>query len=428
MIPESASAAWRSSTAEGKLFRQGLLGLRLPPEGMGASGSSEAEPPSSSDSYARCDAGLTAAPTAKLLQHKAQLRRLDLSGNLLDEHRLTSLVGLQRLQHLTLARCGMLLFPAWTGALPSLERLDLSRNLLTSVPAAAIERARSLECLCLSHNALDTLPITALCALPRLLMVLIDGNAIDIAAELQPLPRARREIFHGAAQQMVPQEVMPRVWLGSKLAAGVGVDGGYHEAARGRAAEGLARRRISHILTVGGSSMAPAYPERFAYRSIELPDRETADIASCLPRCLAFIDAALAAGGTVLVHCRRAPPAHPPVSAHCAHVVSSGALPSRSQGQSRSATVVAAYVARETRCGSAEALARVCQKRYVADPNPGFVRQLRDWCDAGYGAAGARAGAPAALPKTEPLLAECLERLPSNVQRPEESCDDLGEF
>ena len=43
--------------------------------------------------------------------------------------------------------------------------------------------------------------------------------------------------------------------------------------------------------------MAPAFPASFAYCSIELPDRESADIISCLPRALAFIDRALSTGG-----------------------------------------------------------------------------------------------------------------------------------
>ena len=311
---------------------------------------------SSTPTYSARDQSLQVAPTAELLARRETLQRLDLSGNELNERMLSSLAGLRALRHLTLARCGIMSLPPWACTLPSLERLDLSHNRLERLDPVITE-AKALQCLVLSNNRLEALPVGSLCAMPRLLMVLIDGNSIDIATLADTLADGstfERDLFHGSAQQRVPQEVLPNVWLGSRYAAGLEPTAESPGVSRKAVADALTRRGVTHILTLGGR-MPPAFP-LFTYCIIEaLEDTETADITSYFARALDFIDEALGNGGGVLVHC--------------------------SQGQSRSATIVAAYVARQRLCGADEAIAFVKSKRYVVVPNEGFVKALREWCN-----------------------------------------------
>lgn len=59
---------------------------------------------------------------------------------------------------------------------------------------------------------------------------------------------------------------------------------------------------ITHILTVAGS-LAPAYPNDFTYKVVDVADRADTDLARYFDECIDFIEEAKRSGGGVLVHC-----------------------------------------------------------------------------------------------------------------------------
>jgi protein-tyrosine phosphatase len=77
----------------------------------------------------------------------------------------------------------------------------------------------------------------------------------------------------------------------------------------------------------------------------------SSSIGSYFQDCIQFIDQAIAARGAVLVHCLA--------------------------GISRSATVVIAYMMASQRLTLLKATVHVKARRHWANPNPGFVSQLR---------------------------------------------------
>lgn len=109
---------------------------------------------------------------------------------------------------------------------------------------------------------------------------------------------------------------------------------------------------ITHILTVAGS-IAPAYPNDFTYKVIDVADREDTDLARHFDECINFIEEAKRSGGGVLVHCF--------------------------VGRSRSVTIVLAYLIKKRGMTLSQALEYVRRKRPQASPNAGFVKQLQDF-------------------------------------------------
>ncbi|KAK4405679.1 Dual specificity protein phosphatase 1 [Sesamum angolense] len=109
---------------------------------------------------------------------------------------------------------------------------------------------------------------------------------------------------------------------------------------------------ITHILTIA-ISLAPAHPNDFIYKIVEVPDREDITITQYFDECFAFIDEARARGGGVLVHCFA--------------------------GRSRSVTVVVGYLMFKHGMSFTEALEYVKTKRPVASPNSGFMLQLQEY-------------------------------------------------
>ncbi|XP_057956801.1 dual specificity protein phosphatase 1 isoform X2 [Malania oleifera] len=107
---------------------------------------------------------------------------------------------------------------------------------------------------------------------------------------------------------------------------------------------------ITHILTVA-SSIAPAYPNDFTYKTIKVYDREDTDLMQYFEECFNFIDEAKRLGGGVLVHCF--------------------------VGRSRSVTIVIAYLMKKHGMNLSQALEYVKSRRPQADPNAGFISQLR---------------------------------------------------
>ncbi|XP_050131881.1 dual specificity protein phosphatase 1-like isoform X6 [Malus sylvestris] len=66
--------------------------------------------------------------------------------------------------------------------------------------------------------------------------------------------------------------------------------------------EELKNLNITHILTVA-NSLAPAYPNDFVYKVINVADRVCTDLKQHFDECIEYIDEAKRSGGGVLVHC-----------------------------------------------------------------------------------------------------------------------------
>lgn len=117
--------------------------------------------------------------------------------------------------------------------------------------------------------------------------------------------------------------------------------------------EALQERGITHVVNmiIGVDSL---YPNDFVYKNIPSRDIETQDLQQYFQECIDFINEAIRLGGKVLVHC--------------------------SQGISRSATIVIAYLISEGMTYE-EACQLVKEKRSVTNPNPGFRQQLMNFAE-----------------------------------------------
>lgn len=111
----------------------------------------------------------------------------------------------------------------------------------------------------------------------------------------------------------------------------------------------LARLGVTHVLTVEQWVGLPEY-DGITYKRVSVADRASEPIHLHFEACSRWIGAAIAGGGTVLVHCHA--------------------------GISRSATVVAAHLMLTLGIGADEAISAIKARRKHADPNPGFRRRL----------------------------------------------------
>ncbi|KAG1664329.1 hypothetical protein FOA52_011643 [Chlamydomonas sp. UWO 241] len=121
-----------------------------------------------------------------------------------------------------------------------------------------------------------------------------------------------------------------------------------------RSRETLRASGITHVLNCVGFICKEYFvDEGLIYRTYYLQDTPGEDILSVLYDALEFVDGAIKSGGHVLVHC--------------------------SQGVSRSATLVIAYLMWQTGGSYDEVFARVKARRGVTNPNIGFTCQLLQW-------------------------------------------------
>ena len=135
----------------------------------------------------------------------------------------------------------------------------------------------------------------------------------------------------------VPCEILPHLFLGGVGAAYSG--------------DRLQAASITHVLNVT-PNLQNLFPDRFTYLRVAVDDAPDADLAAHFDACTAFINAARAQHGRVLVHCY--------------------------QGVSRSVAVVCAYLIVTLRVDAATALDMVRRAgRPAAGPNSGFLRALR---------------------------------------------------
>mmetsp|Transcript_1640 Transcript_1640/g.3529 ORF Transcript_1640/g.3529 Transcript_1640/m.3529 type:complete len:186 (+) Transcript_1640:3278-3835(+) len=137
-----------------------------------------------------------------------------------------------------------------------------------------------------------------------------------------------------------PNLIIPGLYLGSVAAA--------------QSSYSLRSLGITHILTVA-DAIPPKFPRRIEYKIVEVTDEETTALLPYFDECVEFIQKAIADGGSVLVHCLA--------------------------GVSRSATIVTAYLMKVEGMDLNQALKHIRQKRPLANPNPGFINQLRDYSE-----------------------------------------------
>ncbi|KAG2483604.1 hypothetical protein HYH03_017546 [Edaphochlamys debaryana] len=115
----------------------------------------------------------------------------------------------------------------------------------------------------------------------------------------------------------------------------------------------LRQAGVTHVLNCVGFICKEYFPEELTYKTLFLQDTPAEDISCVLYDSLDYIHTALQSGGRILVHC--------------------------SQGVSRSATLVIAYMMWRSGKPYDEVFAAVKSIRGVANPNIGFTCQLLQW-------------------------------------------------
>eukprot|EP00727_Mastigamoeba_balamuthi_P012837 m51a1_g8176 putative dual specificity protein phosphatase 5 (307) ;mRNA; f:115744-117041 len=116
-------------------------------------------------------------------------------------------------------------------------------------------------------------------------------------------------------------------------------------------AEVLANLGVTHVLRIHEKPNPPgSTPRGVIVLHIPLTDYEFEDLCSCLQTVIIFIERARQSGGRVLVHC--------------------------AAGVSRSAAAVGAYLIVKHGISATKAVEYMQERRYIATPNAGFMRQL----------------------------------------------------
>jgi hypothetical protein len=106
---------------------------------------------------------------------------------------------------------------------------------------------------------------------------------------------------------------------------------------------------VTHILNASG--FPPMFPRAFSYLTVDLRDKEQAQILGCIPAANIFIESGLDEGGAVLIHC--------------------------AGGRSRSAAFAMAFMMSTQHASFDDALAACVSARPVVAVNVGFQLQLR---------------------------------------------------
>lgn len=283
--------------------------------------------------------------------------------------------------------------------LPNLRSLIATHNHFTTIPSPILGLTQ-LRRLILASNELESLP--DLSGLHNLRSLDVKDNRLRAGAQLQSLqglqkltslsigrnyipvetiPVKLRGVCVHAFAQHTPTMILPHLYVGSGYSALCGPE--------------LKARSISHIVTVT-KSMPPKFPALLKYHLAEIDDEVSEDLTSHLAECVRFIHSGVlyaqqnelgtpaqtrshdrnekgsdesGESGTKLVNTAGLVLPQGGVLVHCA------------AGQSRSVAVVAAYLMCSHGWDVDVALAHIREQRYCIAPNPGFVRQLKQWFD-----------------------------------------------
>ena len=109
---------------------------------------------------------------------------------------------------------------------------------------------------------------------------------------------------------------------------------------------------ITHIIRVG-EGLKDHYLKEFEYFSIDIWDNIKANLYSYFQPVIYWIDQCVEKNGKVLVHCY--------------------------MGKSRSVTLVCCYLIKKNKIDYNKALELVQKHREIADPNDGFMKQLKEF-------------------------------------------------
>ncbi|ETW82345.1 hypothetical protein HETIRDRAFT_417903 [Heterobasidion irregulare TC 32-1] len=139
------------------------------------------------------------------------------------------------------------------------------------------------------------------------------------------------------------QEILPGLLLGPFVVS--------------KSLESLRNLRITHIVCIRDAkeafSVRPRFPEAFSYLVLDVQDSEEQNLIRLFPKAREFINAALAQGGRVLVHCNG--------------------------GISLSPAFVIMYVMQQCQMSWEDALHMVQNRRYCISPNAGFLTQMKEY-------------------------------------------------
>lgn len=119
--------------------------------------------------------------------------------------------------------------------------------------------------------------------------------------------------------------------------------------------ETLLENKITHIINCVGHKCDNLWPDHFEYLTYKIPDNGTDDICPYLREAFEFIENAKRKHGKVLIHCVK--------------------------GISRSPAIAMGYLMWKRQLTVEDALVIIRGHRQIADPNPSFVFQLKDWCE-----------------------------------------------
>lgn len=114
----------------------------------------------------------------------------------------------------------------------------------------------------------------------------------------------------------------------------------------------LQRNGITHVLC-SAAELYPVYPGRFEYKHVRANDIPSFQLSRHFDQGADFIHDGVKNGGNVFVHC--------------------------AAGISRSVSLALAYLVKHEDMKLAEAFNLIKAKRFIANPNPGFMKQLRDF-------------------------------------------------
>lgn len=117
--------------------------------------------------------------------------------------------------------------------------------------------------------------------------------------------------------------------------------------------EGLKKVGITHILNCAREIQPKGEDQEFVYKQLDLVDKSHQDILHVMDEALKFMFDATKKGGKLFVHCQ--------------------------QGVSRSASFCCAFFMKRDGITLDAALAILCCKRHIVQPNSGFLRQLREF-------------------------------------------------